>query len=77
MPSYRELLAEVKREIGEVDAREAQALLAGDDAPVLIDVRELDEFEQGAIPGFRAHPARLPRVAHRERRARPRDARSS
>jgi molybdopterin/thiamine biosynthesis adenylyltransferase/rhodanese-related sulfurtransferase len=51
LPSYRELLAEVKREIEEVDAREAQALLAGDAPPVLIDVRELDEYEQGAIPG--------------------------
>jgi adenylyltransferase/sulfurtransferase len=41
----------VKREIDEVDAREAQAQLASGDAPVLIDVRELDEYEEGAIPG--------------------------
>jgi molybdopterin/thiamine biosynthesis adenylyltransferase/rhodanese-related sulfurtransferase len=51
LPSYRELLAEVKREIEEVDPREAQAQLSSDEAPVLIDVRELDEYEQGAIPG--------------------------
>lgn len=51
MPSYRELLAQVKGEIEEVDARTANEELAGVTPPVLIDVRELDEFEQGAIPG--------------------------
>jgi molybdopterin/thiamine biosynthesis adenylyltransferase/rhodanese-related sulfurtransferase len=51
MPSYRELLAQVKGEIEEVDARTANEELAGVSRPLLIDVRELDEFEQGAIPG--------------------------
>jgi molybdopterin/thiamine biosynthesis adenylyltransferase/rhodanese-related sulfurtransferase len=49
--SYRELLAQVKGEIEEVDPREASEELAGSVAPVLIDVRELDEYEQGAIRG--------------------------
>ena len=51
MPSYRELLAQVKGEIEEVDARTANEELAGASPPLLIDVRELDEYEQGAIPG--------------------------
>src|SRR4051812_30579620 len=51
MPSYRELLAQVKGEIEEVDARTANEELTGDAPPLLIDVRELDEYEQGAIPG--------------------------
>ena len=51
MPSYRELLAQVKGEIEEVDARTANEELTGAAPPLLIDVRELDEYEQGAIPG--------------------------
>jgi molybdopterin/thiamine biosynthesis adenylyltransferase/rhodanese-related sulfurtransferase len=51
MSSYRELLARVKGEIEEIDAREAADALAGASPPVLIDVRELDEFEQGTIKG--------------------------
>jgi molybdopterin/thiamine biosynthesis adenylyltransferase/rhodanese-related sulfurtransferase len=51
MSSYRELLARVKGEIDEIDAREAAEALASATPPVLIDVRELDEFEQGAIKG--------------------------
>jgi adenylyltransferase/sulfurtransferase len=51
MPSYRELLARVKGEIEEIDAREAADALAAASPPVLIDVRELDEFEQGTIKG--------------------------
>src|SRR6476646_2924490 len=51
MPSYRELLQDAKASIEEVDARGAQELLDGDDAPLLVDVRERDEWEQGRIPG--------------------------
>jgi molybdopterin/thiamine biosynthesis adenylyltransferase/rhodanese-related sulfurtransferase len=51
LPSYRELLAHVKGEIEEIDPREAHEALASTTPPVLIDVRELDEFEQGAIRG--------------------------
>jgi molybdopterin/thiamine biosynthesis adenylyltransferase/rhodanese-related sulfurtransferase len=47
MPTYRELLRQVKSEIAEIDARATQQL---DDA-VLVDVREHDEWEEGHIPG--------------------------
>ena len=56
MPSYQELLAQVKSEIAEIDVPEAAARLESDAPPVLIDVRELDEFEQGVIPGSRHLP---------------------
>ena len=48
MPSARELLAKVKEEIREVTPEEAAARL-GD--ATFLDVREQDEYEQGAIPG--------------------------
>ena len=51
MPSYRELLQDAKASIEEVDARRAQELLEDGDAPLLVDVRERDEWEQGRIPG--------------------------
>ena len=51
MPSYRELLQDAKASTEEVDARGAQELLEGEDAPLLVDVRERDEWEQGRIPG--------------------------
>src|SRR4029453_1445127 len=47
MPGYRDLLAQAKRNIEEVDPAEAEARL--DDATFL-DVRELDEYEQGTVP---------------------------
>ncbi|HEY4397512.1 MAG TPA: molybdopterin-synthase adenylyltransferase MoeB, partial [Acidimicrobiia bacterium] len=47
MPGYRELLAQAKKNIREVDPAEAETHL--DDATFL-DVRELDEYEQGAVP---------------------------
>ena len=51
MPSYRELLQQVKAEIGEVDAAGAARLLNSEDAPLFLDVRELDEWDEGHIPG--------------------------
>src|SRR5918999_5176627 len=48
MPSFRELLAAAKAEIREVTPAQAEADL---DRAVLIDVREGDEYDQGAIPG--------------------------
>jgi molybdopterin/thiamine biosynthesis adenylyltransferase/rhodanese-related sulfurtransferase len=50
MPSFRELLAATKAEIREVDTAEADELRARPGA-VVLDVREPDEYEQGAIPG--------------------------
>jgi molybdopterin/thiamine biosynthesis adenylyltransferase/rhodanese-related sulfurtransferase len=52
MTTYRELLEQTKTEISEVDARGAQAI---DDA-AWIDVRELDEWTEGHIPGARHVP---------------------
>src|SRR5262245_13334429 len=48
MPSYRELLSQVKGEIEEIDALEARDRL--DDA-LFLDVREQDEWDEGHIPG--------------------------
>src|SRR5919109_2562205 len=50
MPSYRELLAQAKEEIEEVDASRARDLLASDH-PAVVDVRERDEWEEGHLPG--------------------------
>ena len=49
MASFRELLQQAKSQIREVDTAEGEALLA--DGWTLLDVREPDESEQGAIPG--------------------------
>ena len=51
MPTYRELLAQLRSEIDEVDAVRARELLTADDPPLLVDVRELDEWAEGRIPG--------------------------
>jgi sulfur-carrier protein adenylyltransferase/sulfurtransferase len=50
MPSFRELLAATKSEIREVDTAAADELRRRPGA-VVLDVREPDEYEQGAIPG--------------------------
>src|SRR5581483_9334780 len=52
MPSYRDLLEQTKSEISELDARDAQDL----DGAAWIDVRELDEWQEGHIPGARHVP---------------------
>ena len=49
MPSFRELLTATKSEIAEVTTAEAEELRA--DGAIVLDVREADEFEQGAVPG--------------------------
>jgi sulfur-carrier protein adenylyltransferase/sulfurtransferase len=50
MPSFRELLNQTKAQIREVDTDGAEAARAVP-GTVLLDVREPDEHEQGAIPG--------------------------
>src|SRR5437660_3303258 len=50
MTSYRELLQQVRGEIAEIDAASANALLDSDEPPLLLDVRERDEWEEGHIP---------------------------
>jgi sulfur-carrier protein adenylyltransferase/sulfurtransferase len=46
--SYRDLVAEAKRQIREIEPEDVQSRLQ---QLLVIDVREPDEFEQGAIPG--------------------------
>jgi molybdopterin/thiamine biosynthesis adenylyltransferase/rhodanese-related sulfurtransferase len=50
MASFRELLQHTKREIHEITTEEADEARKQPGA-VVLDVREADEFEQGAIPG--------------------------
>jgi len=49
MSTFRDLLWQAKAEIRETDPAGAAAML--DLGAVLLDVREPDEFEQGAVPG--------------------------
>jgi rhodanese-related sulfurtransferase len=48
MAGFRELLNKAKAEIREVDPGGAEELLG--EGAILLDVREADEFEQGAVP---------------------------
>ncbi len=48
MPTSRELLARAKEQITEIDGAEAESRLG---QSLVLDVREPDEYEQGAIPG--------------------------
>lgn len=49
MSNFRELLNSTKSEIREVDTATAEEQREG--GSILLDVREADEFEQGAVPG--------------------------
>jgi sulfur-carrier protein adenylyltransferase/sulfurtransferase len=49
MATFRELLSSTKTQIREVDPAGAETLLG--EGALLLDVREPDEFEQGAVPG--------------------------
>jgi molybdopterin/thiamine biosynthesis adenylyltransferase/rhodanese-related sulfurtransferase len=48
MPNFRDLLKQAKNEIREVETSEAEEMI--DSGAILLDVREADEFEQGAVP---------------------------
>jgi sulfur-carrier protein adenylyltransferase/sulfurtransferase len=48
MPSFRELLKQTKSEIREIQPADAEPRVG---EATFLDVRELDEFEQGMIPG--------------------------
>jgi sulfur-carrier protein adenylyltransferase/sulfurtransferase len=50
MPSYRELLQQVRDEVSEVDATNARELIEERD-PIVLDVREQNEWDEGHIPG--------------------------
>jgi molybdopterin/thiamine biosynthesis adenylyltransferase/rhodanese-related sulfurtransferase len=51
MATYRELLARVKEEIDEISTVDARERLTSPAAPLFVDVREPDEWEEGHIPG--------------------------
>jgi molybdopterin/thiamine biosynthesis adenylyltransferase/rhodanese-related sulfurtransferase len=51
MASYRELLARVRGEIDEVSTIQANERLHSPGAPLFVDVREADEWQDGHIPG--------------------------
>jgi len=50
MPSFRELLAQAKARINEVDTAQAEAAISSNPKTIVLDVREADEYEQGALP---------------------------
>jgi sulfur-carrier protein adenylyltransferase/sulfurtransferase len=50
MPNYRELLQQIKGEISEVDATRAREAIDASE-PVVVDVREQEEWDEGHIPG--------------------------
>ena len=51
MPTYREILAQAKAEIDEVSTLDVHDRVASGEAPLLLDVREPDEFETARISG--------------------------
>jgi molybdopterin/thiamine biosynthesis adenylyltransferase/rhodanese-related sulfurtransferase len=51
MPTYRELLQQIKDEIAEIDAASASQLRAVEDAPLFVDVRERHEWDEGHVAG--------------------------
>ena len=51
MATFRDLLSQTKSQIREIDTAEGDARRSADPNTVFLDVREPDEFEQGAIPG--------------------------
>ncbi len=48
--TYQQLLDEARRAVREMSVDEVQLALASDDAPVLLDVREKEEFREGHLP---------------------------
>jgi len=50
MPNYRELLQQTRSEISEIDATQARERIESGE-PVVLDVREQDEWDEGHIPG--------------------------
>jgi molybdopterin/thiamine biosynthesis adenylyltransferase/rhodanese-related sulfurtransferase len=53
MSNFRDLYLRARRAVREVTPEEVKAKLAGGTKPVLLDVRETEEVEQGMVPGAR------------------------
>ncbi len=71
--SYQDLLAQARERIPEVDSAGLADALAGEDAPLVVDVREQGEWDEGHIPGAVHIPrgfleSRIAGVASPERR---------
>jgi rhodanese-related sulfurtransferase len=49
--SYQDLLAAAREEVPEIQVAELADRLFGDDAPIIIDVREQSEWDEGHVPG--------------------------
>ena len=54
--SFSQLLQQAKREITEIQPEQVQEQVTNGQRPVLIDIREADEYQQGAIAGARHIP---------------------
>jgi molybdopterin/thiamine biosynthesis adenylyltransferase/rhodanese-related sulfurtransferase len=50
MASFSEILSQVKQAIHEVSVEETKARAEASEPPVVVDIRERDEYEQGYIP---------------------------
>src|SRR5262249_30121487 len=48
--TYQQMMTEARQEVPEVSADEVKARLAAGKKPVLLDVREREEFRQGYVP---------------------------
>lgn len=51
MKTYRDLVSEAKQAVPEVSVEQVHGRLTADDPPVLIDVRDPDEYREGFIEG--------------------------
>ena len=51
MTSYRDFLHEAKAQIDEIDAGRARELHEAPAAPLFLDVREQEEWDEGHLPG--------------------------
>src|SRR2546430_17358073 len=51
MSSYRDFLQGTREQIDEIDAGRARELRDEADAPIFLDVREREEWDEGHIPG--------------------------
>lgn len=51
MKTYRDLVQEARQVVPEITVEELRARLAAGTAPVIVDVRDPDEFREGAIEG--------------------------
>ena len=73
MKTYRDLVAEAKRAVPEVTVEDVHARLARGETLALIDVRDPDEYREGAIASAVPNQPRLPRVPGPGGLPRPRD----